>query len=414
MARVSKRPRRLLVALHLALVTTCSDPTAPRLRVELDFCADDAPVFLAIRNEAGDWVAQAPDANATYTFDVTPRFALAYVRGTPASYTTNVMYASIGETASLLGVECVETLGSRTLSAAVAGMTAGNVAQIAMGAARAVTFGQGAFQVTGVVDAPTDIVATRVAPAGAGPLGVIVRRGVDLPDGATLPVFDFAAAEAVAPESHAVTISGLVPGENNRIDVSFRTARTTTFPFSLVTGFSDATRDAVMLPASRTTDTDWHTMDVLARAPGGGPHRGERQFFHVASDRSVALGPVMIEPTVELADAQRLRVTFGLQPQYMSFAQVRVEQPIPNARRVSVIATRENPGDVGDWVLEIPDLSGVEGFPTDAMLGIGRDAVWVVEAFTGSLAAHLGRLAAPATLKYAGRSGSIAIPFPPD
>ena len=73
---------------------------------------------------------------------------------------------------------------------------------------------------------PQDIIATRVVRTnGIDSIPqMILRRGVDLPDGATLPVLDFSAPEAFAPAVANVSLSGIGVGGAAISEATYREA----------------------------------------------------------------------------------------------------------------------------------------------------------------------------------------------
>jgi hypothetical protein len=359
------------------------------------------------------WTPVTANVAGTFTFLATQQVAVAWVRQSGNSYTTTIVLAARDELLPLDGVQCEETAGTTAPTGTIAGLGAGEAGQVAMGSGRAVVFSQNtSYSLTNMPAAAMDLVATRIRLGDPAPSRVIVRRDLTVAAGAAIPLLDFASAEALAPATKTLTIEGLVAGETNRAEVTFRTRTVTPFPFSTYASVPAATQSIALVPESFARDGDFHSLDVIGRASATS-YRGDRQFFRTASDRTATLGEALAEPLVSqvtLDPHPRLNVTTARQTAYPSFVNIRYDQRPPNTRRVQITATAGYFGAGATWDVDIPDLSTVNGFPTASPLQRGADATWLVEAYNGSASVHLGAIAEGARLRYAGRTGTFAVP----
>jgi hypothetical protein len=244
---------------------------------------------------------------------------------------------------------------------------------------------------------------------------VIVRRGLNFTNGATIPVLAFTAAEAVAPASNTVSITGLVASESNFLDVYFQTP---TLFGAILRGhslygaafFTSGTQAIYGVPSTLTQSGDLHSLDIYAEASDGSSYRGHKQFYRNPSDKTAALGASLSTPVVgsiATTPSVRLRATLSAQADYNSFVNVFYIQG-NSTRTASVTATAGYFGTVTNWVVDMPDLSGVTGFSSSFGLQSNQVTTWIMEAYGGPFSAYIGGPSDGSTLKYAGRISDVA------
>lgn len=351
----------------------------------------DAPIFVAYQNENGPWTRVTP-SNNIYTFSVGQRGGVAIVE---PDYSTDIFYGSAAELAAFGRNSCVlEGEGGKRLTGSVAGVGAFDMVQVQLGSSGVLVLpGSPTFTLSNVPDGPLDLIATRSAAGGSGFLvnKLILRRGLNLPNNGVIPTLDFGAAEAFDPEARRLTLSGL-GGDEAAITMSYFTANNDAFVlggaglgYFLGMPSDSATRTYYGVPSARRQAGDLHMLFVMALPPGGSgsfdTFRGSISFFRDLVDRTVAVGPVLSQPTVTtLAGGPyvRLRAQFARQGEYDDFATVRFEQ---DTREVMISATAAYfGGSFATWDLAIPDLSGA-GFNALWALAPGIETEWYAGAY---------------------------------
>jgi hypothetical protein len=409
---------------------TVSVPSAPppgqTRDVALTFCADNAPLWVAVQDGSAGW--RRVTANAANAYAVTlasPRAGVAAVTADGAGgHALNVTYAAAREWAvaarggSLQGC----TSGRKSVSGSVAGVGADQYASVTLGpkGTAAGLGGRSTFTIDSLPGGALDLVATRAAAPRAGDAfaltvdRMIIRRGVDVPSGATLDPLDFASGDAFAPVPATVTIAGL-GGDSAFLGVGYTTARNNQWLFSQAFLSFDAgtaaTRTYYGVPEARQAAGDLHQLFVMAGAtagrPGGDRTRATWTYTRAAADAAVALGPELGTPTVTAIEGgayQRFRAVLPAQREYNQLASITFSQ---EGRSASIGVTAAYADEQPAFDLVVPDLSGVDGFRPEWGLRPG-DVRWEAIAFGGSTASFFdfftGVPAEGATARMASRS----------
>jgi hypothetical protein len=401
------------VSLATASVLACGDggPDPQDLvDVLLDFCASETPAFLAYQNEGRDWVRVTPDAEGTFSLNVTEKFVLAIVHQDGAEHSTEFVFATPADVQALSGVACNEQFGAKTVHGSVSGVPLGSAAMVSMGGSFAhVTAPSASFSLTELPNIPLDVVAHRevVGTSTVVPDRAIIRRAENRTHGSTMPVLDFQSNEAQNITPHTFTASGLSGSDDTFYLLSFHTSTTRGHSLSTFASVSSGAQTIYGIPATLTQTGDLHELEVFADA--GNSYRGEVQFYRQPGNRTIALGPVLSNPTITTAASSphlRFRLQLTSQVDYGSFVSAFYAQ---QDRFVAVTATSSYFGGTPVvWDLTIPDMSGVSGFPANAALQSGAGTSWFVDAYGGSGGpiAFFGRPSDGAILRFAGRSSS--------
>jgi len=235
---------------------------------------------------------------------------------------------------------------------------------------------------------PQDILATRVVRTnGIDSIPqMILRRGIDLPDGATLPVLDFNAPEAFAPAVANVTLSG-IGGDGAAVSTRLITS-TFNSTFGVVTGQDIGTARAyVVVPEARLLPGD--LQELFASGHGATPNsvRSAARFFHAIQDYTLALGADVIPPTfstIATLPTLRLRARFVNQSEYGLRTSVTFQED--STRQVSVSMTQNYALQAGGvYDLVIPELTDVAGFQRRWALSQGSSLRWSAVRAGGTL-----------------------------
>lgn len=357
--------------------------------VTLKFCGDDIPLWFAVQSDNGPWT-QITGATGSYTFSVGSRGALAAVDGSSGSYATTVIYASAAElvkTGQTSVASCTNpSSGSKRLSGSVASLGSSQTASITIGDAFASVEASGptTFTLDYVPDAAADLIAVRqsVTQTSAVADKMIIRRGVNLPNGATIPTLDFVAAEAFAPALANLTLSTL--GPDSAMVVSGVYAGNTFAPISETVG--TALQSFGGVPANQLVSSDLHELAAIAVPPGGGNDaRGVDAYFRTVADQTLSLGPSLATATFNTVSAsapQRLRAQLAVQSAYASDVSVDFWQSVASGPSNDVTLYQTAAylgGSPSAWDVTIPDMSAA-GYSAAWGLPAGASISWVVSA----------------------------------
>jgi hypothetical protein len=395
----------------------------------LAFCADQAPIWLAVQDGTGPWTRVNASATNSFSFNLAAdRGAVAYVTRTGASgpTTLTVFYATAAELrgtgTGTTNIAC--TQGGKTVNGTVTGLGATESATVAFASASAsVTAATpgGAFDLRNVPNGAYDLIASRVATTITGSEfssvanRLIVRRGLNPADNSTLPVLDFNATEAFAPASANLTVGNL-GAEQAFTTVALTTANGTTASFFTSSPSATATRAYYGVPTAQLATGDLHSLNAFATSGSSSAAsvRLATLYSRTVTDRTVTLGAALSAPTTSTVASTpylRLRAQLAAQSEYNRFGGVSYSQsPGGNlARSASVYATSAVAGASG-FDLTIPDLSAAAGWDNAWGLQAGTATAYSVFA-TGGTATGLGFLGQTptdgATVVTALRSGNV-------
>jgi hypothetical protein len=369
------------LAFTAVVTSACDDgiaPPGPKASVSLDFCADDTPVWFAIQNEQDAWREISADAAGTFTFDATPRVSIAYVVSDDSDHSTEIFNVAREELDRVSGEMCISNFGTKSLNGSVTGLTGQQVVRITMGSATAgASANTPGFILASLPDGQLDLVATRSASAGTQPPDrVIVRRNLNLTNGATIPALDFGAAES-QPFASATVMFANRGTDPVSVITYFLSATGTEHQLMQFTNVNADGSVFVSVPEALRGPADLHALDVFAAVSSG--DRRVRHFYRNPSNRTLTLGPPLSAPglsTVATTPYRRLRLSIASQPEYPSAMEANFAQLVDGVFRSVTILTSADflGGRPTTWVLEIPDLSsaGYEsqwGIPSSGTIG---------------------------------------------
>ena len=397
---------RLACTMALALLCACSDgataPTAPpggtTTDVDVSFCSGQEPAWVAFQDGDGAWMRALPaPAGHLVAFHhafAADRGAIATARHFGKGLTAlSVQYGKPAEltiAGDTVPDHCA-TGAPRTLLGAVAGLDAGDVAEVsASHGARAVVAGTDdpAFVLRPLVPGPQEILATRATQASGGtaPTSIILRRIAELPDGATTPPLDFGSAEAFAPVRSNVTIDGL--GTDAAVaTTSLRTAHGENVLAILGGDPRAATRPYFAIPETRLEAGDLQSMSVTAEPTTLNVFRSSTIYFRSPADRTITLGPTVAPPTVSLAASTptlRLTARFGPSADYDRLAVISFQQGPATVVTVGM-TTAYAALNGGTYDIVVPELSSVQGFDPSWTLRAGTPVGWTANRVGGTL-----------------------------
>jgi len=388
----------------VALTLTITAP--PSGNVSFVYCGATPPLFVAAQNGSGAWTRVTP-AGGRFSFAVSNVGGVAIVEQiAPNSYATTIYYGTRAELNTLGSSFCQQQQqGGKRITGSVAGVGATDQAQISMGNAMAFVFGgQSAFTLDGVTPGARDLIAARSSfTFGAGGISqatdrIIIRRALDLPNGATLPVLDFGSAEAFAPVTRTVTLKNLGSDEA-MISVGYNTANTASALLGTSLPSTESTRSFAGVPTNRQAADDMHMLTAMAGDFSGeiSNFRAAMAAFRAPEDRTLTFGPALATPTITTVSTTQgvlLGVQLQRQAEYNGGMTAEFTQE-KNSVTISMTAgylsggasqkaVRASAADLVYWSLVMPNLFNIGYLPIWALQP--GQVMWMLNAYNTSIA----------------------------
>jgi hypothetical protein len=396
------------------IVTAVSSGTG----VTVSYCAADAPIWLAYQDGNGAWTRVTPNTGTnTYQFNLASgKAGLATVDTVGTGYDLNVTYATTAEFNGFGNTLGLGGCGGKTINGTVANVSNSQFANVTLGySSKFVSpITSSSFSLTKVASGAQDLFASRLDASTLRADKMILRRALNIADGGTLAVLDFNAAEAFAPASANVTVSGL--GADTAFIASlFNGTRGSTFGYvGTISDYLAASGakpyDAVPLAQMASGELQ----QIFASASTANNNLSSRTagaYFRSPVDRTIALGPVLSTPTVtRIAGGlySRARAQLSLQSDYNRLFSADFSQS-GLFRNATVTATSGYTGNAA-WDLSIPDLSGATGWTNTWGLQNGTAISWSLSAQGGSIYLLDASVTDGSTLKSANISSSSPLP----
>lgn len=393
-----------VVIAALSILSACNDKNVvgpvvdpgggPSTSVDVPFCADEAPAWVAFQDGDGPWTPTSPIIDGRYavyrhTF-VANRAGIAIGQRFNVGLTTlNVAYGAPAELTAFGNTfpGACNSSPPKALLGTVAGVGENQGATISGGFSNAFIFpGDHSFVLSDLSDEPQTILATRTTRVNDVLTldKLIVRRTPALPDSATIPVLDFESDEAFAPAVANVTIEGLGP-EGAQTFTRLTTANSQSIISFLSNSATAATRSYNALPESRLAPTDLQALIVSGHTTADLTIRSATVYFRAPVDQTVALGPTADAPAISVisrAPALRLRTVVAPQTVYDRFTSMVYQQggTVVSVGMTARYASLTNRG----YDLTIPDFSGIAGFdPQWALSANATGDIFWTETFIG-------------------------------
>ena len=401
------------VTLNVTVTAVVSGTT-----VTITFCAADAPIWLAYQDGAGTWTRATPNSGtSTYAFPIASgKVGIAAVDTVGTGFDLTVTYATTAEANGLGSANGLGACRAKTVNGSVANVSNSQFAQVTLGYSTkfVIPITSSAFSLVGVASGPQDLFASRLDATTQRADKLILRRGLNIADGGTLAVLDFNAAEAFAPGSANVTVTGLGADTAN-IASLFNGTRGSTFGFvGTISNYLAASGakpyDAVPLAQMASGELQ----QLFASASTANSNQSNRiagVYFRSPVDRTLALGAVLSTPTVtRIAGGlySRTRAQLAAQSDYNRYFLADFSQS-GLFRNASISATSGYTGNAA-WDLSIPDLSGATGWTNTWGLQNGTAISWSLSAQGGSIYLLDASVTDGSTLKSASVSSSSPLP----
>ena len=395
--------RGACAALVVSGITACDLSTGPEpiqtpIDLELDFCSNDVPVWFAYQNIGQPTTQVIPDAQGTVRFTATNRVVLGMVWQSGPDYHSEFIYASNEELLALSGRACLEEVGIKTVNGTVTGTTAAQVAVVGMNFSSApLTGGNTSYSLTGLPDRPLDLIASRQNATGVQRIAdrVVLRRTQNFANNGTVPLIDFNSPEAVNVATANATVSGIFTGDFAYLQNNFFSQLETSHSLFYSENIGNGSHQFAAMPASLLAANEYHDLILLSVDPDDASVRGVENYFRAATTQTLALGPSLENPTVTTllnTEYVRLRMTLPTQASYDDAVSVDyLQQQAVSVTTVRMWATLGYLRQVvNQWVLDIPDLTGAQGWQDSWGLKTGFPVEWTVTGYGGSSVLTMG------------------------
>jgi hypothetical protein len=345
--------RSCLIPLLLLSTFGCGDGAGPHGSLTVRLCP--AAEWAGIQREGSSWrsITTSP---SDLSLGPGERLGLARIR----QGALQIYYVTAEQAGATFACETPTT---KTLQGTIKASTTANIfTAIAMGSnsiAGGSLLTPEVFTLSGVPGGPTDLVASRQE---AAPI-TIIRRGVDYPDGGTVPLLDFTSAEGFPLQANTLTVGGTDNlGINATTQLITQNGTQGILSYARVT--SGSTIPIYSVPADHLVQGELHS--VLFSTLVG---RSAVLFYQLGSDRTVALGPVTSMSNVTRVGTapQQVRIEAVSQPEYGAQVTISVcaASPTNDIVPVTLAGTKEYFGGTPTtWSLTIPNLLAVPGFPS--------------------------------------------------
>src|SRR5256885_9032350 len=389
----SSMSTRSWLLFFVVAVSACSDgtlpsappPPPPPISVAVAYCIQ--PAWVAFQDGEGAWTQAQPTpsgSNTTFRYEFSAgRGAIATLSRVGDNMTVlSVLYGTPAElvTAGDTNSRDCGPAPAKTLLGTAAGLDTNETAFVAASFNSRVRVGvEGSFELKSLASGPRDLLATRITRIDGSDVltRLILRRSVDVPDGTTLPVLDFASAEAFAPAIANVSIDGLgADGAASGTRLLTSHDEITVSPMIGVT--TAVSRPYVALPESQLLAGDLQILSASVSAATTGSACSAALYFRAPTDRTLTPGAPLILPTfstVASAPALQLRAHFVPQSEYDRSAVVVYQQGTTTFVAISMTAAYAALTETG-YDLVIPDLAGAVGFDPAWSLHPGATLLW--------------------------------------
>ena len=375
-------------------------PAQTPIDLEIDFCSNNVPVWFAYQNIGEATTRVQPDAQGTMRFTAKNRVVLGMVWQVGADYHSEFIYASNEELQEISGRECLEQAGTKTVNGSVGGVTAGQLVMVGMGVANAsLTGGNTSWSLTNLPDRPLDLIASRQNLTGTTRSAdrIILRRTQNLANNATVPVLDFTATESVAPALANAVVSGIFTNDFAYLQNYFFSQLETAHSLFYTENIDNSTIQIPAVPGALLATGDYHDLNLISINPDDASVRGVENFFRTPSNQTLALGPALEDPNItNIANTEYVRLRLSLPTQLSYNDAVSVDYRQQQSISVTTVRMWATLGYlrqvVNNWIIDIPDLSGADGWQDAWGLKTGFPIEWTVTGYGGRSVLTMGAL----------------------
>ena len=347
-----------------------------------------SPVWAAYQDGDGAWTQVTGTLQGAYNFNISGArgsFAFATASGTQAAVT--VIRMTRAEITAAPQDYCSQLPGAtKFINGSVAGLAAGDNAQIWLGGAGVSRSNNQVFSIVGIANGAQDLVAFRRSnlAVSPNPSRGIIRRDLDAANASTLPVVDFGAAESFAPGTASFSVPNFAAGESMALTMAYRTGAACTFAQLYQVAMTGQAASPVAvegIPASarRASDTHVATITAVTGSPLPTAARLVQENFGALANRTMTLPPPLGVPAITTPAGPYKRLqgvyqlpdvfTGGTSFQYFSLSPIRT---------VVISATAAWVGGT-TATMAMPDFSGVAGWNNDWAPASASTGSWAAQ-----------------------------------
>jgi hypothetical protein len=351
-------------------------------------CSDFIPLWLAYRDGEAGWVRVAL-TGTKYQFNISSgRGAVAFVTAVSLSNGSSVTALNIayGTPEELsIRTQCYSPTG-KTVDGTFAGLGPSESAEIVLGGRNTFVFPSslGSFRLTDVRDGLVDLFAFKGPDNPVARTRGIIRRGLNPPNGSTLPLLDFEGAEAFDLATATATLEGPIApdGPFPVVSLYHSESETPDFLASAAADLGGGRYKYVAVPLAKQGPGE---LNVLLAQGGDGTQGDIRlavSFFKDPTDRTIALGPRLATPTVTIVSTTpyvRPRVVGAVQPEYHDVISAFLRQQLSTSLlETNIQIFADYLAGATNYDLTVPDFSGTSGWNDAWGLRPGTSVDWQV------------------------------------
>jgi hypothetical protein len=391
-------PRAML---RLAVLVGCaacdlSTPAEPQNPIDLvlDFCDGAVPIWFAYQNENMAAATRLfEDNDGTFRFTATNRVIIGMVFQNGADYHSEFIYATNEELAGLSATGCFEALGDKTVNGTVNGVGSSQVAVVSMSSASILLeSGTTSYSLTNLPERALDLIASRQNVNSASRIAdrIYIKRTQSFTNPGAAPPIDFAAgSDVVQAATLTASVSGILSGEFAYLQNTFFSQLRTFHSLSYSDALIDGAVAVAVVPQSSLAVGDYHDLFLISINAATGSVRGSESFFRAPATQTLALGPVLSDPTVTDISIGTgpvvMRLQLPTQLSYNDAVSVRYHQQddLTSVSATQYVTSEYARGTPSVWVLELPILRAAPGWSATWELQSGMPVEWTVTAFGG-------------------------------
>ncbi len=351
------------------------------------FCGrpSDVPIWFGIARSSRNWTRILPDGDNTFRFDSASATDVAWVlERAPDDFEIRVITSQAGDVTPFAGVYC-SAVPTRSATGLLAGLGLSDLATVALGPSRVITslaIGGAGFDLLGVPDGPQDLLATRT-PVGGGATAVdriLLQRGINPANGASVGTLDFGGPGALIPEPYAISVAGAAAGESPSTSARLTTAGGASV---LVSGtiLAESATYGALPPAQRVAGDMYLLSGQALRTSGGTTLRAVSRWVSTPISTTLTLLPLPADPDVRVFASDgtysRYDTEFTVQTEQKNLFLSSLTQESGAMRRaVSMTYVPRSTSNPSTLRLTTPVFEGASGWNRDWEMRVALPVSW--------------------------------------
>ncbi len=346
------------------------------------------PLWFAYQDgETAAWNVVTPTSPGVYTFSYgQPRVGITTVANDGSVVFTQVSYLATAEVATQAAAECTDypAPATKTLTGTISGFAAATeVGLVSMGTALSSSTNQATpnFTITKVPNGAVDLIAIRADLVTSNVARMLLTRGTNFANGASIGTLDLAAGTSFAPATGSITISA--PNDGTLLGQAvFTTATGSSASFTTPQLSSGVTATYQGVPDAKMIASDLQEIQV-SQSVGTTISRFITRYTRGPTAVSLTMPADPGLPTVtNLAGATyaRASISGSLPAAFNDFVSIEFAQT-SRSRRWEINATAAARTAVSSYAFTLPNFDGLPGWLTT--WGLASGAADVTGGFYG-------------------------------